>query len=78
MLERLYLQGDDARHFLSNGYCEGCLSPARKWAVEDRYGNIIVHGLLDEYGNLYGFVCPNCATKTNKVERLAMFRFVGK
>ncbi|MDA8335442.1 MAG: hypothetical protein M0Z41_10725 [Peptococcaceae bacterium] len=55
-----YLQGDDARRFLRDGYCGGCLRPASEWAEEDRLGNVEVHGDYDTDGNLTGFHCQDC------------------
>lgn len=63
MTKTEYLQGDDARWFIKDGYCEVCLAPARKWAKEDRFGNVEVHRAYDSSGNLVGFVCPACAHK---------------
>jgi hypothetical protein len=55
-----YLQGDDAREFLRDGYCEGCLRSAGEWAQEEGFGNVEVHGDYDAGGNLTGFRCPDC------------------
>jgi hypothetical protein len=60
-VETLYLQGDDAREFEQNGYCESCLRSAREWAKPDHLGNYEVHGDFDRDGNLVGFLCPDCA-----------------
>lgn len=59
--ETLFLQGDNARWFLEDGYCEGCLRPARDWAEPDRYGGIEVAPDYDPEGNVVGFLCPECA-----------------
>jgi hypothetical protein len=61
MADTVYLQGDDAREFEQNGYCEGCLRPAKEWAEPDRFGNYVVFGDFDRDGNLVGFLCRECA-----------------
>ncbi|WP_141305184.1 MULTISPECIES: hypothetical protein [unclassified Neomoorella] len=62
MGETVYLQNDlEVKEFLTNGYCENCLRPAREWAEENRYGHVEVHGDFDSRGNLVGFLCPECA-----------------
>ncbi|BAF60642.1 hypothetical membrane protein [Pelotomaculum thermopropionicum SI] len=59
--ETVYLQGDDARRFFKEGYCESCLRPAGEWARPDRFGGCEVHGDYDRGGNLCGFLCSQCA-----------------
>jgi hypothetical protein len=66
MEDTVYLMGDDARILLAEGYCEGCLRPAREWVELDKYGNVLVHGDFDPNGNLVGFKCPECAKKAGE------------
>jgi hypothetical protein len=56
----VYLQGDDARQLIDEGYCEICLVAAREWAEPDKLGNVEVYGEYDCDGNLTGLVCPTC------------------
>ena len=62
-----YLQGEDARRFMSGGVCDMCLAPAREWAEPDRYGNVQVYGERHSNGDLLGFLCPDCVRKWERL-----------